>query len=795
MPGDRSNPQIQVAGAQASDLAASVVLGDFELNKEIGRGGMGTVYEARQISLQRSVALKVLAPHVASTPKAVARFRREAQAAAKLHHTHIVPIFAQGEASGSYFYAMELVEGASLNSVITDLRAEHRPETLPDQAETLVLPRRSGSATATKITPPDETAISGSGVRKSNASTVHTQGFGSPEFFHDAARNLADVADALEYAHANGVIHRDIKPHNLLFGLDGRLRVSDFGLARLAEQPGVTMTGEVVGSPLYMSPEQISGDPNSVDHRTDIYSLGATMYEWLTLKPPYPGETRERVISRILSSEPEVLRFGNPSVPADLETICLKAIERDLNRRYQSAGEFRDDLRRYLLNRPIKARRVSLPIRAVRFIARHQIAAFLGTALLLGVGLTWALVAKSRSNRIEKETSVRAQAEVAVAQQAAKEAQAVNERLIFAALNGVVPGGGKLAEKLTSGEFARTGLPKEMPSFDLRIGTPSEIARRAIKDFYVSIVSPNWPSTAEGVAEKNVTKINHALEKWLAGDAPGALTLLEEYLTSLPTKNSDLEAIQMHAALNAVVGKFEEMQADGDLLLSNGGNPRGYLWRGLANLMLNRVEPSLSDFTRAATSSNSPWGMVFRGMALLQADKTEEAKELFQQVLAGSANSGGATTLEATARLGQARALITEGDYAAALPEAEAALKLDPTNVHALTFRGECKYVTGDVAGAQADFAQAISLAGLVTELVMRAALVLGSQKTQDGSIPPEPGAADVKSRHGTETQDDSPPPVFDFLDPRRRQPRADAGFAKPQPNVIDFVRYRLARR
>lgn len=797
---DQQNPgnQQESQGASAPGGSGSVsnVLGDFEIGRELGRGGMGTVYEARQISLQRSVALKVLAPHVASTPRAVSRFRREAQAAAKLHHTHIVPIFAQGEASGSHFYAMELVEGASLHSVICNLRAEHRPENQSDQAETVVLRRGSSStASATRTSLAGVTILPETSVHESASTSGAAVGFGSAEFFHDAARNLADVADALEYAHVNGVIHRDIKPHNLLFGHDGRLRVSDFGLARLAEQPGVTMTGELLGSPLYMSPEQITGDPNTVDHRTDVYSLGATMYEWLTLAPPYPGETRERVISRILSSEPQSLRSQNPSIPQDLETICLKAIERDANRRYQSAGEMRDDLRRFLLSRPIVARRTSLPARFVRFLTRHQIAALLGTAVLLGVVLGWSLYAKNQSTRIEKEATVKAQAEVAQAKQAALEAEADKERLIFAALNAVVPGGGKLAEKVTTGEFLKSGLPTEMPNVEMKIGTPSEIARRAVKEFFVSVVSPDWPRASETVSEENVARINRASERWLAGDVAGARVLLEEYFLSLPVGQLDMEAVQMRAALNASLGRYDDMLADGEQLLSGGGNPRGYLWRGLANLMLNRVEPSLTDLNRAVQSSNSPWGNVFRGLALLQANKSEEAKDLFQEILLAVPKTDASPMLEATAHLGQARALMTEGDYAAALPETEAALKLDPTNIHAITFRGESRYVTGDLAGAQADFIKAISIAGYVTELVFRAAAVTSAQREQDGAAPPESGRVDVKSRHGTETEDDSPPPLFDFLDPRRRQPRADSGLSRPAPNVIDLLRFRVARR
>ena len=771
-------------GADQPD-SERTVLGDFELLREIGRGGMGTVYEARQVSLQRTVALKVLAPNVASTPKAVSRFRREAQAAAKLHHTHIVPIFAQGEAEGSYFYAMELVGGASLNSVIGELRTKYRPQMNADQAETVAIAGHN-SSTILGTPAPGRDEGNQSNPHDSGAKSTKASAFGAPELFHDVARHLADVADALEYAHVNGVIHRDIKPHNLLFGHDGRLRVSDFGLARLAEQPGVTMTGELLGSPLYMSPEQISGDPESVDHRTDIYSLGATMYEWLTLRPPYPGETRERVISKILSSEVRHPRVENPAVPLDLETICLKALERDLNRRYRNAAEMRDDLRRYMLSRPIHARRAGLTTRAARFLARHQIATLLSIAFVLGLVLVGALFAQRRTVKVEKEAAVKAQVEVEQAKQAAEKAQVeveqvkqaaldaeADRKILHAAFNAVLPGGAALAERVTSTELPKIGLPaaSSLGNLTRLIGTPSVIARRFVKEFFLSVVSPDWPGNM-GEESAQVAKINQASERWLSGDIETAQRLLEEYFASLPAGDSDRQAVQMRAALNAMLGHFDAMHSDADSLLKGGGNPEGYIWRGLANLLLNRADSSLSDLTRgAAMGPVSPWVDVFRGLALVQADRTDEAKSLFEQVLQGKSATG---NLLAAAHLGRAKAFIAEGDYAAALPELDEVLKSDPRNVDALTLRGESRYVTGDIVGAQADFREAINVAGYITELVLRSAAVMGAQNPAAGPVPTESGSTEIKSRHGTDTEGDSPPPLFDVLDPRRRQPRAD---------------------
>ncbi len=271
-------------------------LGDFEIVRELGRGGMGIVYEARQVSLNRKVALKVLGTSLGMTTKAVIRFRREAEAAAKLHHTNIVPIYATGEHEGTHFYAMELVEGPSLNFVIRQLRTsgldgrsalkdlEAGVAVEADATQTRQppheIPSSVGESTAS-VMPAwvAETMCpeSSSQSRSSNINDSSSTLAAGNEYLDTVAKMIADVADGLDYAHNHGVIHRDMKPSNLLLSPDGRLSINDFGLARMLEQPGMTMTGEFVGSPLYMSPEQIAAGRVALDHRTDIYSLGATL--------------------------------------------------------------------------------------------------------------------------------------------------------------------------------------------------------------------------------------------------------------------------------------------------------------------------------------------------------------------------------------------------------------------------------------------------------------------------------------------------------------------------------------
>ena len=353
-------------------------LGDFEIVREIGRGGMGVVYEARQISLNRKVALKVLSAGLGLTGKAIQRFRREAEAAARLHHTNIVPVYATGEDKGIHYYAMELIAGPSLDHVIRQLRKGTEP-----LASTPTMTPSSAESISHDAAPTGPYVPTAASAPTSSSSTSTPSG---NDHFDRIARMIAEVADGLEYAHRQGVIHRDIKPSNLLLSPEGRLSINDFGLARVLEQPGMTLTGEFVGTPAYMSPEQITAGRAPLDHRTDIYSLGATLYELLTLQSPFTGERRDQVIAQIMHKEPKAPRALNRQVPVDLETICQKAMEKDPDRRYQTAGALAEDLRRYLNRFAIQARRAGPIVRLRKWVRRHPgLAAGLAGMLILTV--------------------------------------------------------------------------------------------------------------------------------------------------------------------------------------------------------------------------------------------------------------------------------------------------------------------------------------------------------------------------------------------------------------------------
>lgn len=725
----------QTPAASGGSSPPESVLGDFELRQVIGRGGMGTVYEARQRSLARPVALKVLAAHIAASPKAVQRFQREAQAAAKLHHTHIIPIFAQGEENGIYYYAMELIHGRGLNVLIAEAR-DLRTAGAADLADTVPLPRsrrgRSGEASDA-----DDSAAPAGGT----GTTVVTLGnttvdVGSAEYFATVARHMASTADALEYAHGEGVIHRDIKPHNLILGDDGRLRIADFGLARVVEQPGVTMTGEMLGSPLYMSPEQITAGPTKVDYRTDIYSLGATMYEWLALQPPHPGETREAVVNSILSSDPLPLHAHNREIPVDLETICLKAIERNLGRRYRSAAELRDDLYRYLERRTIKASPVSLIERARKFVGRHQIASLAMTAAVVAAALGAALYYTQREVQTQTAAAV-------VAQEQAVEATQQTDHILDM-LGTAFPLTGAAVESVVQTGEAVSSLtqnPQEAPGASAKAASmPEEIACRASRDMYETLVATELPATDEGDAYTVVLRT--ALEKRRT-DPERALGHVDVYLQQ---RSDDFDALQLRAALHGQLKEYDKMADDAEQLVRlRVDNPIAYLWRGLARLLLDQTELCLADLRRAAESdATAAWAGALEGLALIRTDRSAEAIMTFNRVLDGSPDL-------VVAILGRAVAYMAAGDPNAAVNDLSRVIELEPDNADALAARGDHHVRLGDFDAAIQDFDRAMLIAGRTPAMVLRYLAVIAHrqqmQKPDTGEPEPEEQADEASKK------------------------------------------------
>src|SRR5438309_686734 len=324
----QATPPNDVAPPSQKTIRAAELLGelgDYKLLDEVGRGGQGVVFRARQKSLNRTVALKVISLGQWASKAHLKRFRLEAEAAARLEHPGIVPIHEVGERDGSCYFSMKFVEGGQLDEVV-------RREPIP--------------------------------IRRS-------------------VELVAKVARTVHYAHEHGILHRDIKPGNILLDKNGEPHLTDFGLARLVEaESTITGTLEAMGTPSYMAPEQAAGEHTKVSKATDVYGLGAVFYQLLTGHPPFAGGTTYETIKLLLETEPRQPRRLNPKVDRDLSTICLKCIEKDPKRRYSSALALAEDLEHWLKHEPVLARRSGIFIRGRKWVRRNPTSALLAASLI-----------------------------------------------------------------------------------------------------------------------------------------------------------------------------------------------------------------------------------------------------------------------------------------------------------------------------------------------------------------------------------------------------------------------------
>lgn len=446
---------VRVADGEEVDTPAGDApppqLGEFRIVREVGRGGMGIVYEAEQTSLGRRVALKVLPFAAMLDQRQLTRFKNEARAAATLDHPHIVSVHSVGCERGVHYYAMQFVDGYSLAQVIVALRAQNRMRANDrDANDDAGTPLSAGgeaqdatcdwplSPDASHSPQPPASSPSGATAAETVAAealaTILSEHRDNPaSHYRNVARIGIQAAEALQHAHERGVVHRDIKPANLMLDANGEIWVTDFGLARLEADAGMTMTGDVVGTLRYMSPEQIQGKPAVVDHRTDIYSLGATLYELATTQPPFDGEDRQTLAQQVSGEEPRFPRGLGPGVPKALKTIVLKAMSKSPADRYATAQELADDLRRFIEDKPIVARRPSILDRAAKWSRRHRgaVAAAMLLLLLATIGSSVAALYISESQQAEQAARIRAQDNLEIALTALDEvyAKLVNEVL------------------------------------------------------------------------------------------------------------------------------------------------------------------------------------------------------------------------------------------------------------------------------------------------------------------------------------------------------------------------------
>ncbi len=704
-------------GSSSAGLIGRVI-DDFEIRREIGRGGMGTVYEAWQESLQRQVAVKILATAGALSPTAVHRFRLEAQAAAKLHHANIVRVYAQGEDNGTYYYAMELIDGRSIYEIIEQARHRRADDEL-SVTETIFLPDDSGSLTDSasdswreRVTEGTSTSGTDSGLTISPDSIVNS----TVNNFDTIARLTATVAEGLAYAHHTGVIHRDVKPHNLLLGHDGRLCISDFGLARILEEPGVTVTGEIMGSPLYMSPEQLAGGGRGVDHRTDIYSLGATLYEWMTLLPPFPGQRRDEVIGGILNAEPRPPRQINSGIPADLETICLKALEKDPARRYESGQFMAEDLRRYLDRGSIKARRAG-PIRRIgKFISKRRVGVLLATLALFTVA-AGSIIVKQRAKIIGAQPGNNSVASLNTPNLVAPSTIDSNVPGALsvpgtANTDGSKPAGAEVGLNDDPGIAQQQAFKQIMDlAASVKQGLTGETTLTANLQPFERYVAGQLGEKLVGIhavrnlnnrqASSRFQRSDSSYLRALKAERPAqALNLLDQALAAAP---GDYYVHHLRAVMLCRLFRFEEMAKEAQWLIRQPTNAaQSHLMRGAGLLFSGNPEQALINLDQAGDTA---WLDTLRGLCYRRLENVRESFAAFNRAIAGHPD-------HVVAILARGHTRAYTGEYISALQDAELAVELQPTSPGPYVFRAECFDALERYEEARDDYSQAMSLGG-----------------------------------------------------------------------------------
>jgi eukaryotic-like serine/threonine-protein kinase len=541
-------------------------LGEYRILREVGRGGMGIVYEAEQESLGRHVALKVLPTHVLLEPRHLQRFQREARAAARLHHTNIVPVFGVGDHDGLNYYVMQFIQGLGLDEVLVELKRLRHNRRRKEQstsgscavvslgkdfaAEQIAEGLLSGQF---RVTPGDAPGPATTGPEKSQTdinmllcepqdhrnSDVQLPGQdkgsslsdGGREYWFGVARVGIQVAEALAYANSQGVLHRDIKPSNLLLDVKGIVWVTDFGLAKEfdphgsasdRDDPGksLTRTGDVVGTLRYLAPERLRGES---DQRSDIYSLGATLYELLTLRPAFEESDRSVLIRRVLHQEPVRPRVHDRAIPPDLETIVAKAMAKEPADRYQDAAELAEDLRCFLNDRPIHARRATAVERLWRFTRRNPTITGLSVTVVLLAATLAASMVVAGWIRTERDHAVQ---NLTRAERAEQDSNRNLERAQQAEQDATIRT--HLTQAIVHRKRARTGhRSRSLSEIDRALSLdPSTEMRDALrKELIASLAHDDLSPTRSWECPRAALDVDPAFQRYARGTRDGAISI------------------------------------------------------------------------------------------------------------------------------------------------------------------------------------------------------------------------------------------------------------------------------
>ncbi|MEK7469469.1 MAG: protein kinase [Planctomycetota bacterium] len=697
--------------------------GKFSLLRELGRGGMGVVWLARDNDLGREVALKMLLSTEIS-PVDMERFRRESRAAAKLNHPNIVPVYEMGMEGGRAYFTMEFVKGHSLERRMPEMPLRRRIEI------------------------------------------------------------VRDVAKALHYAHGLGVVHRDIKPSNVALSADGHPMIMDFGLAKhLGDTRNLTQSGTIMGTPNFMSPEQAQGDPEAIDGRSDVFSLGAVLYYLLTDRPPFERADTMKTVLAVLGESPVSPRKINASVPMDVETICLKALAKAPERRYKSAEEFASDLDRYLAGSQIVARPPGAAERAGAWIRRHTAISAAGIVAVLGlaaVAVVWGAGAGDRTDR-ERQAAVEAEKrkkeEAASARRAAaaewvrpgREQLDIAERCMMtgraedlrAALDRAIEAFGKALAADEGCPEALAGRGRARRLRGEHDGAISDLSRagnlpEAVYELALArldlFVEARTKAQAEPVSRGPGAAVSIARQRQLA-----AAEDLARAASIPPPPGRDWMPLHSRAALAFLAAKLPEALIDLDRVIElNPFRDDALALRAYIRLLQAPagVAGAVSDLDRAVQANAlSASHRNLRGVAKGLSGDTKGALADFDAAVALDAGL-------VPARLNRSSSRLAAGDSAGAEADAEAVLAKAPDDLLALQARAEARIALRNGAGADDDLSRALLLVPGTPSLRLRRAVarrLCGRLKeaAEDARLACESPDSDLRLRAMLELADD----------------------------------------